>query len=137
MRILVVDDEPAMLKLIATYLRRHTQYEVLTTSLPKQALDIVRDNPGIDVIISDIEMPVMKGPELLQEVIRISPDIKCILISGYSVCPESTHPNIQLIRKPFGVNELLSAIKKAFPCPCEEQGPGKPAIRSITCSEQL
>ncbi|MCJ8331587.1 MAG: response regulator [Lentisphaeria bacterium] len=80
-RILVVDDEID----IRTMLERHFKYlgyEVYIAGNGEEALQII-DTVKIDVIITDIKMPVMDGIALLEEVNNEYPLIRCIVITGY------------------------------------------------------
>ena len=61
-KILIVDDEKDIRKLVGIYLKRQG-YQILEAENGKQAIDLVRENSDIDLIIMDIMMPVMNGYE--------------------------------------------------------------------------
>lgn len=48
----------------------------------REALDLFRKEP-VDIVVTDVEMPFMSGLELLEEIRRISPRTRCIILSGY------------------------------------------------------
>ncbi len=79
--ILVVDDEPDIL--IALEDLFENDYRVLTASSPMQALDIIRHEPDIAIIISDQRMPEMQGDEFLAQA-RHETDADAILLTGYA-----------------------------------------------------
>ncbi|MBB4038540.1 PAS domain S-box-containing protein [Microvirga flocculans] len=79
--ILVVDDEPDILIAIEDLLE--DDYRVLTASTPIKALDILRREPDIAVIISDQRMPEMQGDEFLAKARELS-DAEAILLTGYA-----------------------------------------------------
>ncbi|MCC2650234.1 MAG: hybrid sensor histidine kinase/response regulator [Microvirga sp.] len=79
--ILVVDDEPDIL--IALEDLFENDYRVLTASSPTQALDILRHEPEIAIIISDQRMPEMQGDEFLAKARNVS-DAEAILLTGYA-----------------------------------------------------
>ncbi|MFL4995861.1 MAG: response regulator, partial [Microvirga sp.] len=79
--ILVVDDEPDIL--IALEDLFENDYRVLTASSPIQALDIIRQEPDIAIIISDQRMPEMQGDEFLAKA-RHETDADAILLTGYA-----------------------------------------------------
>ena len=113
-KVLIVDDEPEIINLIAAFLRRKGNYEVFFASSPQKALEIIKDNPSIDLVISDVEMPGMRGQDLLREIAQISRGTNFILISGYVHEPQSLPIDIPFIRKPFTANDLLSAVRQVL-----------------------
>jgi CheY-like chemotaxis protein len=83
--VLVVDDEPEIRSLIADYLRDEEGYGVLEAENGRDALENVLPRHEVDLVLSDINMPVMKGFELLNEVRRLYPRVKRLLITAYNV----------------------------------------------------
>jgi PAS domain S-box-containing protein len=79
--ILVVDDEPDILVAIEDLFE--DDYRVLTSSSPIRALEILREEPDIAVIISDQRMPEMQGDEFLAKA-RMHSDAEAILLTGYA-----------------------------------------------------
>ena len=83
-RILLVDDETALLEMTRFFLERHG-YDVKSTTDPADALDLFVTNPDdFDLVITDMAMPNINGVELSQKIILIQPDMPVILCSGYS-----------------------------------------------------
>ena len=112
-RILVVDDEPALQKLISKILSNNG-YKVFISESAKQALDILKQE-NIDLLLSDVIMPDMDGYELAVIVQQNYPAIKIQLISGFSddrhvkMVDNSLHK--KLIYKPFNSNILLTRLR--------------------------
>jgi len=79
-RILCVDDEPMVLKSLAASLKRH--FEVITSSGPLAALELLEQDPDVCAIVSDYRMPGMDGGALLRCVRDRFPTVARILLSG-------------------------------------------------------
>lgn len=82
-KILLVDDEKDVLHTLAEGLRASDgAFEVLTAENGKKALEIFRNGHKVDLLVTDIEMPVMDGFELLAHVKKDFPAIPVIVITG-------------------------------------------------------
>lgn len=79
-KVLVVDDDPAMLRALQRVLRGRVALEV--TDRPENALQLIAKNGPYAVIVSDMRMPTMTGAELLAEVRAIAPDTVRIMLTG-------------------------------------------------------
>jgi len=114
-RILVVDDDDFIRNLIKEFLKEIMQKDsnIYTTSNGKEALEIL-ENKKIDLIISDVEMPVMDGRELLKELEKNNNKTNVIIMSGTSCRSEfSDFKNVVgFLEKPFGIYELAKLICK-------------------------
>jgi DNA-binding NtrC family response regulator len=111
-RILIVDDELEILNLVSRVLKN--SYEVISASNPRNALEIVRTNPRIDLVLSDFEMPEMRGPDLLNEVKRISPSMAVLLMSGNDEIETRLPASIPFLKKPFSPRELHASVEAAL-----------------------
>lgn len=109
-RILVVDDEPVVLELVSRALSRYG-YDVLETPDPLHALEIAATPPSVDLVLTDVVMPGMAGPELVRTIRETRPQILAIFMSGFSASPDLP-PDILFISKPFKVNYLIGKIKE-------------------------
>ncbi len=83
-RILIVDDEPEVLDMIATFLEFKKGYTVFTATNGAMALEFL-EKQDVDLVISDINMPVMKGFTLLSKIKAKYPSIRRILMTAYNV----------------------------------------------------
>jgi CheY-like chemotaxis protein len=116
--ILVVEDEQAVLDLAAVTLRSQG-YDVLTAISPLVALRIFdRAGEKINLVLTDILMPEMSGPEMAKEMRLKNPEVKLLFMSGYSEenlnSLDFPGEQIQLITKPFSPSELALLVKKCL-----------------------
>jgi CheY-like chemotaxis protein len=115
-RILIVDDEEAILETMTFTFMDH--YEVLTTSDPTKAIDILAESQPVSVVITDQRMPGMTGVELLKEVYEQFPDTVRIILTGFADS-EATIKAINdghiygYINKPWEPDELKAIVRRA------------------------
>ncbi len=111
--ILVVDDEEDVLNFIRDILETHG-YKVLPENNPLAAIDIFKKlSDKIQLVITDVTMSLMDGKDLIKNLRTINPDIKIIVVSGYSneaITKDNTMIDA-FIRKPFEVYQLLSTVR--------------------------
>ena len=81
-KILIVDDESRMRKLIKDFLKR-TEYDVLEAATGKEAVDIFYDNKDIDLILLDVMLPELDGDDVLSE-IRTTSAVPIIMLTAKS-----------------------------------------------------
>ena len=117
-RILVVDDEKALLELAGRILKR-LGYAVTSESSSIKALELFRTNPDqFDLVITDQSMPNMSGTELVAEILKISPDLPCILCSGFS--SKVSEANVgekgisKYLKKPYNKKILSEAVREVL-----------------------
>jgi CheY-like chemotaxis protein len=116
--ILVVEDEAGVLKLVANVLREHG-YTVLATLSPQEAIRIVENYRGtIDLLLTDVVMPQMSGPDLAKALTARRPDLKAVYMSGYAETGIVRHglldAGVEFIQKPFTAAALTSKIRAAL-----------------------
>lgn len=116
-KLLIVDDEPDMLKLLSMIIREKTPYEAVTTNNPHEALELAKQG-GFTLVITDLKMPGLDGIELLEAVKRVDADIPVIFITAYGTL-ESAIETMQkggfdFITKPFKKEQMLFTIEKAM-----------------------
>jgi DNA-binding NtrC family response regulator len=116
-KILIVDDEPDMLKLLSMILKEKTPYEITTTNNPLEALDLAKKG-GFDLVISDLKMPGLDGIELIEAVKQIDIDIPIIIMTAYGTVESATEAiqkgGFDFITKPFKKEQILFTIDKAL-----------------------
>ncbi len=115
--ILVADDEPVVLSLAQLILRNHG-YQVLVARNGPEALEVHQQSGKIDLLLTDVIMPQMTGPELVHEIKQQEEDVRCVFMSGYD------HAQIEqsgvkdlgcdYLRKPFTPEALLKKIRQTL-----------------------
>ena len=116
-RILVVDDEPNMLRLLKTILMDKTGYEVTTTNNPLEVSKLLQDS-HYDLVVTDLKMPLVDGIDLIGIVKNIDAAMPIIVITAYGTI-ETAEEAIQkgaydFITKPFRKETILITIKRAL-----------------------
>jgi CheY-like chemotaxis protein len=113
----VVEDDHAVCRLVVATLRRGGMH-VLALPSPDEALAVPSD-PGhpVDVIVGDVVLPGMSGPEMVERVRAVRPGLRVVYMSGYA--PEEAllarsirHANV--LEKPFGSEVLPDRIGAAL-----------------------
>ena len=114
-RLLVVDDEPVIARVVSEQLRR-LGYLVTSVNDPEEALELVAEDPDdFDLLLTDLQMPRMDGVELAARVARLRPELPVVLSTGnrWSV-PASTARAAgirEIVDKPFRIEELAHALR--------------------------
>ena len=117
--VLLVEDEEAVRLIISAVLRRQG-YTVIETSSPVKALELFeRHIEEIDLLLTDVVMPVMNGPALAQRLVAIRPALRVLFISGYTglVSPEIHNPNVGFLSKPFQTAVLAARVREILSRP--------------------
>ncbi len=112
--VLVVDDEPALLRLMCRAITR-SGYRAVPASGSAQALAIVRGQEEVfDAIVTDVRMPGMSGPELVETLVGEGIDVPVLFVSGQIDASFTTDsPAIaprMFLAKPFDVRQLTGAL---------------------------
>ncbi|MDB6121046.1 MAG: sensor hybrid histidine kinase [Pedosphaera sp.] len=112
--ILLVDDEIAILE-VTKLLLESFNYKVITAKDGAEAVSLYQKHkPDIKVVITDMMMPIMNGPETIHALRHINPDIKIIGVSGLgseSVLTKAGQQNVQaFLKKPFPTEDLLAVL---------------------------
>ena len=113
--ILVVEDETEVRQFIGRALR-NKGYRVLLARDGNEALRICAENKGkIGLILTDMIMPGMSGPALVESLSRLNPGMKVLYMSGYAVdvvaSDRGLDPGIPFIQKPFTSVNLTARIR--------------------------
>ena len=111
--ILIADDESALRQALVEVLRSNG-YKVLEAETSIEALELARQHRGpLDILLTDIVMPGLRGPELARRVARAHPEVQIVYMSGYAEgLPEAQLPeNSTFLQKPFRFATLLEQLK--------------------------
>ncbi len=107
--ILVVDDQKAVLEVTASMLRR-SGYEVLEASGGQEALRTLESRPEVTVLLTDCDMPILRGEELARAVMLRWPHIRIIAMSGQPRSDEMPS-EAAFIAKPFPTSALIPLMQ--------------------------
>jgi len=115
-RILIVDDEKALLTVMEQYLRR-LGYEVAACRSGREAWSLFEPQPSAySLVLADITMPEMSGQELLRRMLQLNPAICILICSGYpfdvATLPATAHHQVGFLQKPFTPKMLAGSIEQ-------------------------
>ncbi len=124
--ILVVDDDPNTRRYMTRALER-LGYHVLEAQYPDRALAIA-ENSRFDLVVTDVVMPEMMGPELARAIQKLKPRVRFLFVSGRApeelVKEQTAGGEEQFLQKPFTPDELGIAVRRIL-----DQGKGPPRDR--------
>jgi CheY-like chemotaxis protein len=123
--ILVVDDNPMVLNVIVAFLKS-ANFKVLSAVSGAHAIELAEENDQIDMLLSDVDMPGMSGPDLGEVLKKSRPDLHVMLMSG------GIDGNLLVlnygwafIQKPFVGAKLVQMINKVLHSPNRSQPGGQ------------
>jgi two-component system, cell cycle sensor histidine kinase and response regulator CckA len=126
--LLIVENETAIRNLLQMALRKNG-YTVLAAESGREALDLVRDHVGsIDLLITDVMMPDMDGPELVRQLAVIRPETPTLFMSGYMDDALGEHgilpSSVNFIQKPFSPRGIAQKVRDILGAPHQPGGSG-------------
>jgi len=120
-KILVVDDEADLETLIKQKFRkqiRAKEYEFFFATNGRHALEKLLEEPEIEIVLSDINMPEMDGLTLLTKLSEVSPLIKAVIVSAYgdmeNIRTAMNRGAFDFITKPINFDDLTLTIEKTL-----------------------
>jgi DNA-binding NtrC family response regulator len=109
-RILLVDDEAALLDLLRRYLER-MGYQVESCLMPEEALERFEADPAAySLVLTDLTLPGMSGEQMIERMRALQPRMRAIIVSGYPYEPQ--HKRTGFLQKPFLPKMLAELIEK-------------------------
>ena len=114
--ILLVEDDALVLSMV-THMLKSAGYTVIASPNPLEALNLCGNgNSTIDLVITDVVMPIMSGRELRDRLSIIRPDIKVLFMSGYTANVIVHHgvleEGVHFLQKPFSLKELARKLSE-------------------------
>ena len=120
-KILVVDDEPDLEPLMLQRMRRHIRagrYNFVFAHNGVEALEVLHQDDEIDMVVSDINMPQMDGLTLLEQIPKVDPNIRSIIISAYgdmkNIRTAMNRGAFDFVTKPLDFNDLRITIDRTL-----------------------
>ena len=114
LNILAVDDDVLVLTNTVAVLE-DLGHVVFSATSAMKALEMIRSEPGIELVITDHAMPHMTGLQLTEAIRKEWPDIVVILATGYAELDGARSGNIPKLSKPFSEAELNAEIVRILP----------------------
>jgi CheY-like chemotaxis protein len=114
--ILVAEDEAVVREMVVAALER-LGYRVMAASTGEEAVRLIdRLGDEIDLLLSDVVMPGMSGPDLLDRARRTRPELKAIFMSGYTALTigRPMQAGVTLLEKPFSGTRLGEAVRETL-----------------------
>ena len=120
-KILVVDDEPDLEPLMLQRMRRDIRsgrYKMTFARDGVEALEMLEANPDIDMVLSDINMPRMDGLTLLDQIPKVSPNLRSVIISAYgdmkNIRTAMNRGAFDFVTKPVDFDDLRFTIDRTL-----------------------
>ena len=120
-KILVVDDEPDLEPLMLQRMRRHIRsgrYKFVFAQNGVEALEKLRQENDIDMVLSDINMPQMDGLTLLEQIPKVDPNIRSVIISAYgdmkNIRTAMNRGAFDFVTKPVDFEDLQVTIDRTL-----------------------
>ena len=120
-KILVVDDEPDLEPLMLQRMRRHIRagrYTFVFARNGLEALDRLNEDGDIDMVLSDINMPQMDGLTLLEQIPKVDPNIRSVIISAYgdmkNIRTAMNRGAFDFVTKPVDFKDLQITIERTL-----------------------
>jgi two-component system, cell cycle sensor histidine kinase and response regulator CckA len=117
--VLLIDDEQSVRSIVFKILRR-AKYNVIEAENGDAALKAAADHDGkIDIVVTDMYMPGMRGPEVVDALSKIRPGLRALFMSGYAdqdartAVPEGAN----FLHKPFSGQDLTGAVEAVLKGP--------------------
>ncbi|MBM3819326.1 MAG: PAS domain S-box protein [Acidimicrobiia bacterium] len=115
--ILLVEDEDTVRRFARLALERHG-FTVIEAGTARDALARGRSDERIALLLTDVVMPRMTGPELAAHLLQARPELQVLFMSGYpsSLVAPGGHldPSVHLLSKPFTTAQLIAAVRSAL-----------------------
>ena len=117
-RILLVEDEVPV-RLFSAKALINKGYDVIDVESGQAGLSVIKaEGKTIDLIITDVIMPGITGPAMVQEILKTYPDIKVIYISGYAedvfINTYGVERGFHFLSKPYSLKQLAAKVKEVL-----------------------
>ena len=120
-KILVVDDEPDLEPLMLQRMRRDIRkgrYQFCFAHNGLEALEVLEQDPTIDMVLSDINMPRMDGLALLSQISKVAPNLRSVIISAYgdmkNIRTAMNRGAFDFVTKPIDFDDLRVTIDRTL-----------------------
>lgn len=116
--VVLVDDEAMVVDSLNSFLTLETEYEVVSFTSAKKALDYIQENE-VDIVVSDYLMPEMDGITFLAKVRDLKPEVPRIILTGYADKENAIKAInevglFQYVEKPWNNDDLLIILRNGI-----------------------
>ncbi len=116
--ILVIDDEPDVLRLVEAILNEQGYHVVIAKGSDNAIRTFDRMSKKPDLVLTDVVMPGMSGPMLIDQLLQTTPNLRVLFMSGYDdrqvVQKYVVEKGFALIPKPFTLHKLAATVKEVL-----------------------
>ena len=110
-KILLVEDD-ALIAMGTVDMLEDLGHEVIEANSGAEALEILRNNLPVHLMITDYSMPKMTGIQLAREARTLWPDLPILLATGYADLPDGSEMKLPRLEKPYSQDQLAAEIAK-------------------------
>ena len=110
LRVLIVDDDALVLASAVAFIEHLGYASVHAVTSGKDALSVLRDDHGFDLLLTDYMMPDISGTVLAAEARALHPGIAILIVSGFADRDDLSSSGWPLLRKPYSLEQLDSAL---------------------------
>jgi CheY-like chemotaxis protein len=111
--LLVVEDEP-LVRMLTTFVLRESGFDVLEAGNGSEALEVLANEHHVDLVLSDVRMPVMDGMELSSRLRSSHPGLPILFFSGEAGLYGEALGGARCLKKPLTPQELIAAVNEAI-----------------------
>ena len=111
--VLLVDDDAAVRTLAKRFLES-SGYQVLAAGNPIEAMLLLAEYGPADLLITDVVMPALSGPEVAEMVEKKYPGVKVLFVSGYPLAVAAGSENRFFLQKPFTIATLAAKVREVL-----------------------
>jgi DNA-binding response OmpR family regulator len=110
-QLLVVDDEASIRQMLRVVFERQG-YEVLEAASAAEAVQIFQKHQSsIAIVLTDVMMPEMNGPELVHQLLKLRPGVLTLFISGFCDTLQHSMQGFECLPKPFTASEVVNKVQ--------------------------
>lgn len=110
--VLYVDDDKVILSYVSMIIGRRAK-EILTAENGLEGVERVKQNPHIDIILTDLNMPEMNGQEMIEEIRKTHPDLPVVAITAFDEDYDLSDFDAVII-KPFEPKQMIDIIAQTL-----------------------
>jgi CheY-like chemotaxis protein len=112
-KVLVVDDDALILMSTAAMVE-DLGHDVIEVSSGSEALEVLKGDQNVDLLITDFSMPKMNGAQLASAAKELLPDLPILLATGFAQLPDGGDVGLPRIAKPYQQEQLATAISETL-----------------------